>query len=74
MIDITIIERSTGFRVIVEDREERVAYVAPCMMDTYYDALHVARHGCEALGACIDDARITRIVKQKYNYDAIHIN
>ena len=68
MIDVTIIERATGFRVIVEDRDERIAYVAPCMMDTYHDALHVARHGCEALGASLDEARITRIVKQIYNY------
>jgi hypothetical protein len=68
MLTITIIERRAGFRAIVEDRAARRAYVAPIFMDTYRDALKVAKEAARNMGgeAAARAAHIERIVRENH--------
>lgn len=67
MLTITIIENRKGFRAIVEDRDAKSAYVCPIFMDTYRDALKVAKEVAPTMGN-LQTAIIERVVREKFNY------
>lgn len=65
MLNITIIERRQGFRPIVENRAAKSAYVCPIYMDTYRDALKVAKDAAAQMGGA-HDATIERKTYEKF--------
>ena len=49
-LNITIIQRKQGYKAIVEDRDAKKAYVCPIFMDTYAQALKVAKEAAPLVG------------------------
>ena len=65
MLNITLIESRKGFRAIVENRADKTAYVAPIYMDSYWDALTVAKEAAPLLGD-IAGAVIERKTRERF--------
>ena len=65
MLHITIIERKDGFKSIVEDRAAKTAYVCPIYMDSYRDALKIAKDAASQMGGA-DGATIERKTYAKF--------